>query len=310
MRRMLASLLLLGCGGSADVGARDAAPSDAAPSAADASPRVDAVSAAPQRAELWYSVDDRLVHIELDPANGSVIGFTASTVDRQLARGHNSLTMLDDGSLLGARLGEADLKTTFYLVREPSRSGEPVIAADLGTMPGGIMLEALYTDCDGRLYGMDTGEDVVSTTGNRLLRFTGDYLAGDLSFEVVTDLSAAVVADIDDMAPGIADNEITDNPGLAIDTGDVYAFDYDSGTGTQVATGGTYGIHALGGPLFDDGGSRLYLLSEQAELFALDPDDFSLSEPLGTGPSVAEGWPGWSGLTGPVTECDSGFVVD
>ena len=98
------------------------------------------------------------------------------------------------------------------------------------------MLEGLYTDCDGRLYGMDTGADVGSSTGNRLLRFTGDYLAGDFTYQVISDLSTADVADIDDLGPGVAlDGAITDNPGFAIDSGDIYEFNYETGTGTNSA---------------------------------------------------------------------------
>ena len=82
-----------------------------------------------------------------------------------------------------------------------------------------------------------------------------------------------MVADIDDMGPGITGNEISDNPGLAIDTSNIYAFNYESGTGSQVGNGGTYGIHALGGPLFTDGTARLYVLSIDAELFRFDPGD-------------------------------------
>jgi hypothetical protein len=175
-------------------------------------------------------------------------------------------------------------------------------------MPEGIMLEGLYTDCDGRVYGMDTGVDDSSAEGNRLLRFTGDVTAGDFTFVVVSDLATADVADIDDMSPGIDDNQITDNPGLAIDTGNIYAFNYETGSGTQVAQAGTFGIHALGGPLFSDAVSRLYVLNENAELFQIDPIDFSSSGVLGTGPTPAQGPPGWSALAGPLTNCETGFT--
>ncbi len=42
----------------------------------------------------------------------------------------------------------------------------------------------------------------------------------------------------------------------------------------------------------------------------MDPTDYSVGDVLTTGPSDVEGFPGWSGLTGPLTECDSGFIVD
>jgi len=155
---------------------------------------------------------------------------------------------------------------------------------------------------------MDTGSNDTNPDGNRLLRFTGDATTGDFAFVVVSDLATADVADIDDMSPGITANEITDNPGLAIDSGTIHAFDYETGVGTAVATGGSYGIHALGGALFDDGISRLYVLSVNAELFDIDPDTFALSAVLGTGPTPAAGHAGWSGLAGPLTDCETGFV--
>jgi hypothetical protein len=223
--------------------------------------------------------------------------------------GQNAITMLDDGSLLGARLSRADDQSYFYHIAEPPRDGAEVTPERLGVMPGGIMVEGLYSDCEGRIYVMDTGADNSSSEGNRLLRFTSDVLSGDFEFDVVSDLASAVVADIDDMGPGIEDNQVTDNPGLAIDTGDIYDFNYETGTGTQVATGGTFGIHVLGGDLFSDGRTRLYVLSSDAELFEVDPETFSLSDVLMTGPEPDEGMRGWSGLAGPLTECDSGFTL-
>ena len=258
-------------------------------------------------AELWYSADNILVYVELDEEDGAVVGFTPSAVTG-LPWGHNLITMLDDGSLFGARLSDADNQNYFYHIADPPRDGSAVAPTLLGTMPGGIMLEALYTDCDGRLYGMDTGVDVSSSTGNRLLRFTGDYLASDFSYVVVSDLEVADVADIDDMGPGIdAEGEITDNPGFAIDSCDIYDFDFETGFGTMIATGGTWGIHALGGPLFTDGVSRLYVLSMNAELFAVDSITYAVSGILGSGPAVTTGLPGWTGLAGPLTDCVSGF---
>ena len=156
---------------------------------------------------------------------------------------------------------------------------------------------------------MDTGEDDGSAAGNQLLRFTGNVLQADFSFERVSDLSAAVVADIDDMGPGIDENgKVTDNPGLAIDTSNIYSFNDQTGTGTQVASGGTWGIRVLGGPLFDDGVARVYLLSSDARLLELDPQTYNVSEPLVTGPTTTGAHSGWSGLAGPLTNCETGFV--
>lgn len=259
-------------------------------------------------AELWYSVDDRLVLITLDTADGSVASIQSSQIMMDLDVGQSALTMLDDGSLLVSRLSKAALESRLFHIPAPPRDGSDVTPTDLGSMSEGIMLEGLYTDCEGRAYGMDTGEDDSSADGNRLLRFTGNVTGGDFAFAVVSDLATADVADIDDMGPGISNNQITDNPGLAIDSGDVYAFDYESGSGTQVAQAGTWGIHALGGALFEDGRSRLYVLNSDAELFEVDPADFSISGVLGTGPTPGEGNAGWSSLAGPLTDCETGFT--
>ena len=262
-----------------------------------------------QRAELWYSVDGLLVRVALDRSDGSVMTLQTHRLQGDLPAGFNAITMLKDGTLLGARLATADEKTYYYHVPVIPDGDADVIPVELGVMPDDLMIEALYSDCEGRVYAMDTGRDDGDAVGNRLLRFTGNVLASDFTYVVVSDLSVADVADIDDMSPGISDNEISDNPGFAIDSGSIHAFNYESGTGTPVGRGGTWGIHALGGPLFDDGVSRLYVLSQTAELYRVDPNSFSLSPVLATGPVPAGGVAGWSGLTGPLTSCVTGFVL-
>ncbi|MCY1065574.1 hypothetical protein OV090_12410 [Nannocystis sp. RBIL2] len=261
--------------------------------------------------QLWYSVEDLLIYIELNQADGSVAQLVTNTIvnDPTIPGVVNScsLTMLEDGSLLGGR--GVDGQTRLFHVPAPPTDGSDVEVVILGDMPDGIYVEALYTDCDGRVYLMDTGLDSVSNIGNRLLRFTGDYLAGDLSYEVITDLMVAVSADIDDMGPGIdAQGAVIDNPGFGIDSGAIYNLDYTTGTGTMLGMGGTYGIHSLGGPLFDDGVSRLYVLSVDAEVFAADPVTLALSPVLATGPTLTSGNPpGDTGFAGPLTECNTGF---
>ncbi|MFV8754828.1 hypothetical protein ACNOYE_30140 [Nannocystaceae bacterium ST9] len=254
---------------------------------------------------LWYSVEDRLHYIEIDPDDGTVVQLVTSTITTPMIDGQNGITMLEDGSLLLSR--ESDGATEIYWIAEP-----PIVASEievelLGTVPDELRIEALYTDCQGLVYLMDTGSNVSNAEGNRLIRFTGDYLVGDLDYEVITDLGMSMVADIDDMGPGIdAMGEITDGQGFAIDSGTVYDFDYLAGTGTVLGPGGTWGIHALGGPLFQDGVARLYLLDIDAQLFEADPDDLSLSDVLVTGPEPdGDAAAGWSGITGPLTECES-----
>lgn len=261
--------------------------------------------------QLWYSVENFLIYIELDKAGGTVAQLVTSTIvnDPTIAGTVNScsLTMLEDGSLLGGR--GIDGQTRLFHIPAPPTDGADVEVVMLGDMPDGIYVEALYTDCDGRVYLMDTGLDSVSNTGNRLLRFTGDYLAGDLSYEVITDLMVAVSADIDDMGPGIdANGKVIDNPGFGIDSGAIYNLDYTTGTGSMLGMAGTYGIHTLGGPLFDDGVSRLYVLSVDAEVYEADPVTLMLSPVLATGPTLASGGPpGDSGFAGPLTDCQTGF---
>lgn len=262
----------------------------------------------PQYAELWYVVDQLLVLVTLNADDGSVESIQSSTITIPLEVGQSAITMLNNGSLLASRLGQDSNQSEFFFIPSPPRDGTDVSPTPLGTMPDSIMVEGLYTDCEGRLYAMDSGVDDTSSEGNRLLRFTGNVTGGDFTFAVVSDLATADVADIDDMSPGVTGNQITDNPGLAIDTGDIYAFNFETGTGTQQAQAGTFGMHALGGPLFTDSTSRLYVLSSNADLFEIDPTDFSASGVIGTGPTPAEGTPGWSSLAGPLTNCTSGFT--
>ncbi len=252
---------------------------------------------------LWYAVNDQIHYIELDPADGSVVQLVTSTITTPMIDGQNGITMLESGGLLLSR--ESAGGTEIYSLPEPPTVASEIEVELLGTVPDGLRIEGLYTDCEGLVYLMDTGEDVSSEVGNRLLRFTGDYLAGDLAFEVITDLENASAPDIDDMGPGIdEDGEITDGQGFAIDSGTVYDFNYTTGTGTVVGNGGTFGVHALGGPLFDDETARFYIFNSDAELFEADPTTLELSDVLVTGPpSTGNLTAGHSGITGPLTEC-------
>jgi hypothetical protein len=254
---------------------------------------------------LWYSVENKLHYIEIDPDDGSVVQLVTSTITTPMINGQTGITMLEDGSLLISREGPG--VTEIYHVPDPPMESTELEVTVLGTVPDNLRIEALYTDCQGLVYLMDTGIDVGNAIGNRLIRFTGDYLAGDLGYEVITDLQQASVADIDDMGPGIDDmGEITDGIGFAIDSGNVYEFNYNTGTGTLIGQGGTWGIHALGGPLFNDGVARLYIFNSNAQLFEADPDTLALSPVLVTGPKPdGNAQPGWSGITGPLTECES-----
>ncbi|MEZ4385702.1 MAG: hypothetical protein R3A79_30565 [Nannocystaceae bacterium] len=267
---------------------------------------------------LWYSVDTSIMYIEIDPMDGSVVTLVHNELapDAPLWNGQNGLTMLEDGSLLGSR-ESAQGTQIFHVPDPPTTPNTPADAVYLGLVPNDmqnqkpIRVEALYTDCDGRIYLMDTGADVSSAEGNRLLRFTNDYLSGDLAFEVITDLENASVGDIDDMSPGIDGDELTDGVGFAMDSAELWQIDYTTGTGMTLAnTDGTWGIHALGGPLFNDMMPRLYILSAGdantgAELMEVNIMDYSNSAPLVEGPDLDlnNGYNGWSGLAGPLTEC-------
>ncbi len=255
---------------------------------------------------LWYSVENKLHYVMIDESDGSVVKLVTSTITTPLVDGFNGLTMLEDGSLLGSRV-LGGVGTQIFHIPEPPVEPSMIAVDIIGMVPDTLLIEALYTDCKGLVYLMDSGVDLSSAAGNRLIRFTGDYLAGDLNYQVITDLQNATVADIDDLGPGIdAMGEITDGAGFAIDSGEVYLFDYNLGTGKKLGNGGTWGSHALGGPLFTDKKARLYLLDIDARIFEAHPVTLALSPVLVTGPKPEGDAPaGWSGLTGPLTECQS-----
>ena len=263
---------------------------------------------------LWYSVDKSIMYIQLNPADGTVVKLVHNQLVPDVAtwHGQDGITMLEGGSLLLSR--ESAQGTQIYYVADPPiTDNTPAMAKFLGNIKADMgqaspRIEALYTDCDNRVYLMDTGKDVSSAEGNRLLRFTGDYLNGDLNYEVITDLQKASVADIDDMSPGVVNGEINDKLGFAIDSTQLWQIDYTTGTGTNLAkTSGTWGVHALGAPLFDDAKPRLYVLSQTAQLFEVSLVDYKSSGVLVTGPDLKlnTGYNGWSGLAGPLTECVS-----
>ena len=135
-------------------------------------------------AHLWYSIDDKLIYIELDPADGSVANLVFSPIQAQqpLTQGQAGITMLlddqDEIDILMTRVTGQSTSTSLYRIHAPPTDGSPVDAELLGVVPDDLLIEALYTDCEGRVYLMDTGADVSSAAGNRLIRLTGDYLAG------------------------------------------------------------------------------------------------------------------------------------
>jgi len=75
-----------------------------------------------------------------------------------------------------------------------------------------------------------------------------------------------------------------------------------------LGSGGTWSIHALGGTLFTDGQSRLYVMTQLAEIHEMDPETSDLSAVLGVGPDTTLSVKGWSGIAGPLTDCETGFV--
>jgi len=272
------------------------------------------------------------VHIDIDEREGDVTAAvahpygnnTAGFGPNYLPVGQDCITVLDDGSILVARLNKntnnADYtpyRTYFFWIPVPSRDATPTAFEwkYLGMMSDEIMVEGLYTDCAGRIYGMDTGENDGSNVGNRLIRFNDgipELMAGTFDiddFIVISDLGSASVGDIDDMGPGIdANGDIRDNPGWAIDTGNIWNFNYETGSGTDIGNGGSWGIHVLGGDLFVDDVSRVYVLYSDARLRQWFPATDTTSANLYTGPAVS-GDDGWSGLAGPLTECETGFTM-
>jgi hypothetical protein len=272
-------------------------------------PPDDSKNVGPQQPELWYSSGPLLVYIEMDRETGAAVRYEASKAEG-MPLGQTAITMLHDGSLLIARL--TGKGTELFHIQDPPRDGSDATVVPIGKMIDNIGIEGLYTDCLGRLYAMDTGVDDTSADGNRLLLFTGNVLAGELSYLQISDLSTADVADIDDMGPGIKQNgELSDNPGLAIDTGEIYTFNYETGSGARAASGGQFGIHALGGSLFADGRSRAYVLDGDATLYELVVGTWQLSKPLIVGPDPRDGkFRAHSGMTGPLSNCETGFTYD
>lgn len=270
---------------------------------------------------LWYSAHDFLFYIEIDPTDGSAVTLVQHelTSADPVSNAGGGLTMLLDGSLLLARGPQsgpggdyfADSSAIYYANVDALPTTEPGVVEFelLGKLPDNTAVEALHVGCDDSVYLMDSGTNSANIDGNRLLRFTGDYLQGELEYEVITDLGMAEVADIDDMSPGIGlMGEITDSQGFGIDSGTVYDLNYLDGTGVPLGMAGTFGVHALGGPFFDDDLARLYVMDIDAALFELDPLTLESSDALVIGPDIpGSPWKVNPGLAGPLSACESGF---
>ncbi|NVB40812.1 hypothetical protein G6O69_23435 [Pseudenhygromyxa sp. WMMC2535] len=266
---------------------------------------------------LWYSTQDYLFYIGIDPADGTATTPVQHDIvaDDVLPLFGGGLAILEGGGLLLVRgpgsVGgyyDADSTSVFYAEGDSLPTTVPGVAyfEFLGKLPDNTAVEGLHVDCEGKVYLMDSGIHSASIIGNRLLRFTGDYLAGDLSYEVITDLGMADVPDIDDMSPGIdIMGELTDSQGFGLDSGRLYDFNYLDGTGVLLGMAGTYGVHVLGGPFFDDDVARLYVMDSSAALFEIDPVTLQSSGALVVGPDVmAQINPG---LAGPLSLCDTSF---
>ena len=273
----------------------------------------DAPDVAPEaEPHLWYSLENSLVYIELDPSDGTVAEIISSTITNDPALlsddptevEFNSLTVLDGGGLLGARALEAppNSRTQMFYVEDPPVGGAPIEVEVLGDLAENIVVEGLYTDCNGRVYLMDTGPNDAVGGDGRFLRLTGDFVGGDLAFEVVADLDGVAQSpDLDDLSPGFdEEGNLRDNPGLSIDTGMLYTFDFTTGAAEPLTMAGFYGVHALAGGLFDDGVPRIYVIDLDGTLTYVDALTLSTSAPLGTGPVPDSAR---TGLAGPLTGC-------
>ncbi len=123
---------------------------------------------------LWYSAGELLVYIELNPADGTVSQLVAHELENvtglDVASSESGLTMLSDGTLLGAKLHSGDGRTEIYRIAMPpeGNASQTITPEFIGNMPDDIMVEGLYTGCEDRLYAMDTGVNVSSAEGNRL----------------------------------------------------------------------------------------------------------------------------------------------
>jgi PKD repeat protein len=258
-----------------------------------------------ERAIMWYGWESRLVCVQVS-IDGLTADFTESPLiqengDPMPSTAFLSLTMLEDGSLLFAtETGSTKpFVSRLFHIQDPQCDGTTSYAKFLGIMPDDIGIEALYTDALGRIYIMDTGQQHSSTTGNRLLRFTGDVVMGDFAYEVVGPSHS--VPDMDGLGPGIDKTTgwVVDTPGFGIDSYDFYDVDYETGTYSLIGTTvGPYAIHAINGSFFSDGKSRLYTITgipqigqTSSTLYEIDPDTGATLRNLGSGPSG-------TGLTG------------
>lgn len=121
---------------------------------------------------LWYSTEDRLNYIEIDPADGTVVQLVTSTITTEMISGQTGITMLESGGLLLSR--ESAEASEIYYIEDPPTTASEIEVEVLGVVPDMLRIEALYTDCEGLVYLMDTGTDVTNADGNRLIRFTED----------------------------------------------------------------------------------------------------------------------------------------
>jgi PKD repeat protein len=273
---------------------------------------------------MWYAWQSRLICVKVN-SDGLSADFTESPLiqdngDPMPYTSFLSLTMLEDGSLLFATQegSSKPFVSRLFHIEVPQSDGSTSYAKFLGIMSDDIGIEGLYTDALNRVYVMDTGSQHSSSSGNRLLRFTGDVTLGDFSYEVVS--ISQSVPDIDGMGPGIDKTTgwVVDTPGFAIDSLDLYKVDYDTGAFSYIAPNvGPYAIHAINGSEFSDGTSRLYTITGYPQtggttstLYEIDPDTGATIRSLGSGPSgigLTGGFP-----SGPGDEPDENdeLVVD
>ena len=258
-------------------------------------------------AELWLSAEDWLVRAPLGPLGG-VERYEFYPMPADVPQGMTSLTRLPGGGLLMSRTTSAT--TLFYIVPEPPRDddGREVSVMALGNILGDLLVEGLFTACDGDVYVFDSGTDTDTTMGGgRVLRFTGQVTLGEYATEVTRDFGDPS-PDYDDLGPAIVDNELVDSPMLAIDTGAVHSVDVAEGTSTVVVPDvrAGLGVHALGRTYFDDDQARLYVLSRIGDVVGVDPET-GASQTLIEWPDRTDEFRAFSGLGGSLTDCTTGL---
>ncbi len=273
---------------------------------------------------LWYlskRYDDtpnrigqmRIVPIDIDANDASATFGDPLYLEGLIDDGHipEAVTLMPDGSIVGATATQGYFSETFQIDSADLEARvSPITVTVLGTV--GYDIEAMFTDCLGRVYAVDTGTSSTTATGNRLLRWASVVDFPNGPYEEIGDL-AATGTDLDELGPGIVEGGVCDEPGYAADTGNIYRISYVNGTVEYLGTvDGVFNVHALDGSFFQDRRSRALIMRGHAlsagipvELYAMHPNNVEPITLLGSTPT-----PIAHGFTGPMPRvCECGTQI-